>query len=1035
MSALQSEQGQEPPAKKSRASGGNDLNSSLHMPPAVPDDSLQQRDFWDDQLVEGRQVASSSSAPRAQDWSPDVLREQIVGFGQSIQTPFGDRQLVYADYTASGRLLRNVEAFLQDQVMPLYGNTHTTTSMTGLQSTCFRVESRQIIAQAVNARYRDHDEHSDVVIFAGAGTTAAVNKLVHLLRIAEAVRVGQRCVLFTGPHEHHSNLLPWREVPGLEVCTVEEDDRGRLNVEDLAQKLATFQHYDRKWGSFAAASNVTGVLADVDAVTALLHRHGALAFWDFATAAAHLSVDMNPAADPLYAKDAIFLSPHKLLGGPGSPGVLVVKRKLLQTCPVPSQPGGGTVFFVTENSHTYLRNAEEREEGGTPDVLGSVRAGCAFHVRSMAGPTTIECIDHTLSSQFLNSLAAIPNLTVLGPAIDIAPRLPIASVVIRTPWDQHRYLHHSFLCAVLNDVFGIQVRGGCMCAGPYSLRLLGIPNTTAQEFETELASKNNEPIRPGYVRVSLQSTTSSELQYIVEALEQVASHGWALLPQYRFSSRTGEWRHATLLTRFPTRRWLSRMPTPSDSSSSPSSSLDSVSASQTVLPLTTGEFHRRLKMQLQEAKALLVKAVADCPSGRNPSDTSLEEPFAHHLRWFALPSEAVRYARGQPLSPATAILRPREYKEGSVPVDAPSGSTLATTPESATNQACALRVLSMPAVVEHRRPPKKLMRLIGEAVRDFDLIQNGDRLLLGLSGGKDSLCLLHCLMELQKRAPIKFSLAGATVNPGVEASFNPRPLIQYMQQLAVPYHFLETSIYEDAQSGKMDGDSICSFCSRMRRGSLYTCCREHGYNKLVLAQHLDDLAESFFMSAMRNGQVRTMKAKYVIEAGDLVVIRPLVYVRETLNREFAYNSGLPVINENCPACFEVPKERARVKKMLAKEETEFSGLFHSLRRALRPLMLEEVHEVHRTAAETLERIRSLHTRYSSQPAKGKEGDNAAASGEAGATMGGSASSDAEPADADLRTLLREKDATIRRLQEQLAMAHGTQNALSTTSTG
>eukprot|EP00667_Euglena_gracilis_P001552 EG_transcript_1552 len=992
-----------PPAKKARTSAEASSGEPAGMHSAADDDTLQQREFWDDQVVEGHTATSSGSSLKDQDWSPDALREQTIGFGQSIQTPFGTRYLVYADYTASGRLLRNVEAFMQDQVMTLYGNTHTTTSMTGLQSTCFRVEARQIVAQAVNARFRDRDQHSDVVIFAGSGTTAAVNKLVHILRLAEAIRAGQKCVLFHGPHEHHSNLLPWREVPGLEVVPVAEDRCGRLDVEDLAQKLLTHQHYDRKLGAFAAASNVTGVVADVDAVTALLHRHGALALWDYATAAAHLPVDMNPAADPLYAKDAVFLSPHKLLGGPGSPGVLVIKRKLLNACPAPSQPGGGTVFFVTEDSHTYLRNAEEREEGGTPDVLGSVRAGCAFHVRSMAGVAAVDSVEQALSFQLFSALMAIPNLTVLGPPISLARRLPIASVVIRTPWDPQRYLHHSFVCAVLNDLYGIQVRGGCMCAGPYSLRLLGIPHATAQEFEVELASKNNEPIRPGYVRISLNLTTSSEeVQYIAGALSAVAAHGWALLPQYRFSSRTGEWRHVTLLTRFPTRRWLSKMSTTADS------------AKQTDLrqPFTTTEFHRHLQAQLQEAKAILEKAIADCPSRRNPSDTSLEEPFAHRLRWFALPSEAVRYARGQPPPPAPTILQPLVYGDGVGPTE--PTPTLSDTPAPAGPAACGLRVLSMPPVVEHKKPPKKLMRLIGEAVRDFDLIQNGDRLLLGLSGGKDSLCLLHCLLELQRRAPVKFTLAGATVNPGVEAAFNPRPLIQYMQQLGVPYHFLETSIYEDAQSGKMDGDSICSFCSRMKRGALYSCCREHKYNKLVLAQHLDDLAESFFMSAMRNGQVRTMKAKYVIEAGDLTVIRPLVYVRETLNREFAYNSGLPVINENCPACFEVPKERARVKKMLAREEAEFSGLFHSLRRALRPLMLEEVHEAHRTAAEALERVRSLHTRYSSQPAKVE-----AASGAAGGATPEAEGAPAPQAYVDLQRLLREKEETIRRLEQQL----------------
>ncbi|CAM9896349.1 unnamed protein product, partial [Ectocarpus sp. 8 AP-2014] len=238
-------------------------------------------------------------------------------------------------------------------------------------------------------------------------------------------------------------------------------------------------------------------------------------------------------------------------------------------------------------------------------------------------------------------------------------------------------------------------------------------------------------------------------------------------------------------------------------------------------------------------------------------------------------------------------------------------------------------------------PGKKIMRAVGQAVQAWRMIEDGDRLCLGLSGGKDSMTLLHVLLHLQKRAPITFEVACATVDPQTP-SFDPSPLIPYLERLGVKLHYISSPIIEQAKTS-MQGDSLCAFCARMKRGLLYACCREQGYNKLVLAQHLDDLAESFIMSALHNGQVRTMKANYKIEAGDVRVIRPLCYAREALTKDFARTNRLPLVNENCPACFEEPKERHRVKKMLAKEESLFPSMYANLRKALVPLMEDEVY--------------------------------------------------------------------------------------------
>jgi len=211
----------------------------------------------------------------------------------------------------------------------------------------------------------------------------------------------------------------------------------------------------------------------------------------------------------------------------------------------------------------------------------------------------------------------------------------------------------------------------------------------------------------------------------------------------------------------------------------------------------------------------------------------------------------------------------------------------------------------------------------------------------GLSGGKDSLALLHILLEKQKRSPVRFEVAACTIDPMTEA-FDPSPLIPYIASLGVTYHYVKTPIFENAKSGSLEGTSICSYCARMKRGALYNCARKNGYTKLVLAQHLDDNAESFLMSLFHNGQLRSMKANYTEKKGDITVIRPLCYVREHDLKEFSYSAKLPVINDNCPACFQAPQERRRMKKLLAKEEAFAPNIFNAMRTALKPILDEEI---------------------------------------------------------------------------------------------
>eukprot|EP00930_Biecheleria_cincta_P069297 TRINITY_DN57050_c0_g1_i1.p1 TRINITY_DN57050_c0_g1~~TRINITY_DN57050_c0_g1_i1.p1 ORF type:complete len:1174 (-),score=141.77 TRINITY_DN57050_c0_g1_i1:75-3563(-) len=1022
-------------------------------------------DDFDKQI---RAAASPSDDPAATKQLQEFLRSETVGIDHIIKTPFGARRLVYTDFTASGRALKWIENFIQDRVLPCYGNTHTLSTATARQSTFFRNEARQVIKHYLNAT------HEDALIFCGSGTTGAIHKFVGIMcrsnwnlatlddgagtadisdgflredrwgsyecalcgvrlktealyrahrysemhqaklreqRPKDPLGGVRRVVVLCDPLAHHSSLLPFREltrryvhastepiftdstvVTGgttdpsnveIEVYTLQLNaGSGMLDEKDLEERLQSVQS---KKGAQAicvlsAGSNVTGLLADVSRMTSMIHQHGGLACWDYAATAGHVRPDLNPPTWPDANVDVAFFSPHKLLGGPGSVGLLVAKKTLLRNS-VPVVPGGGVVFFVDPKGHSYIQNAEDREEAGTPDIVGCIRAGLVYHLHTLLPDSVLKKEVHDLRT-LLDSFDSNPRIEILSPISSGQHRAAIVSFMIRYGNQQEGglYLHYNFVVALLNDLFGVQARGGCACAGPYAQHLLGITPDVAQVFDQSLLRSAQEVLRPGFVRVGVHYTMSHEdLQVLASSIDWIATHGWRLLPAYTFCVETGDWHHR-LATPQQDRDWLSGV----------------------VPPVLQSSPLRELEKDLNKPKDqsppadLLGAANAALTStfkGENPIPLSstrcplLDAEYAH-LLWFALPTDAAETLSAGVMDPRLATegavfsrsdkhverpehsifsvrqgvrSQPQPDESTAVPVsencsasqqDADNGletmlfefgcdeeiGDSATMETSVSSSPSAPLKPKYPSSALNPKVSKSLRHQVAGAIKEYDMIREGDRLLIGLSGGKDSLSMLHVLLELQRRAPIKFHIAAATVNPETP-EFSPQPLIEYMKALDVEYHFLSKPLIEMAKC-HLDPKkpSICSFCARMKRGMLYTCMRENNYNVLCLGQHADDFAESFLMSAFRNGALRTMKANYFVAAKDLRVCRPLVNVREKVLAQFAKEARLPIIADNCPACFAAPKERHRIKLMLSQQEFEHPDLFSSLIKCMKPLV-------------------------------------------------------------------------------------------------
>ena len=546
------------------------------------------------------------------------VRRGIIGEGELMDGPFGPRRVTYADYTASGRSLDFIEDFIRDAVLPRYANTHTESSGTGLQTSRLREDARRMIHDTVGGT------EDDLVIFCGSGATAAVSKLIGVLELripaglderydlSARIPQSERPVVFVGPYEHHSNELPWRESIA-DVVVIAEDPGGHIDVADLERQLIRFAGRPLRIGSFSAASNVTGILTDTDAVSRLLHSRGALSFWDYAAAGPYAAIRVAPSAPGAGDhKDAVFLSPHKFPGGPQTPGVLVVRRDLVRNA-VPTVPGGGTVAFVDPAGHRYLDDPVAREEGGTPAIVESIRAGLVFGLKQAIGTDLIAAREERLWQRVLRRWEGNPKIEILGS--HQARRLAVVSFRVRH--GNGSYLHHNFVVALLNDVFGIQARGGCSCAGPYGHRLLAIGAARSHALREEIG-QGCEGVKPGWTRVNLNYFISAAAAgYIADAVHLIAADGYRLLPDYRFDPRTGLWRHAGQAPQAPLRL--------SEVSYGPEGEM--------TYPRRRGQAGEdAFPCYLRQGRALLAArpaALDDGPTGLGPDFEA--------LRWFPLP--------------------------------------------------------------------------------------------------------------------------------------------------------------------------------------------------------------------------------------------------------------------------------------------------------------------------------------------------------------------------------------------------------------
>lgn len=461
------------------------------------------------------------------------FRQHIIGQNLRHQINGKDQSVLYADWTASGRMYQPIEDFITKELGPYVANTHTETNLTGSTMTNAYHDAQKVIKAHVNA------SSNDALICAGSGMTTVINKLQRMLglrvpeQFQEQVQLNeaQKPVVFITHMEHHSNQTTWNACQ-VTVVVIKKTEQGLPCPNDLTEQLQRYQDRPMKIGSFTACSNVTGIKTDYHALAKIMHQNGGICFVDFACSAPYVDIDMHP-SDPEQKLDAIFFSPHKFLGGPASSGVLVFDKTLYAN-EIPDQPGGGTVTWTNPwGEQGFFDDIETREDGGTPGFIQTIRVALAIKLKEKMGVSNIQQRESELTNILMDGMNAIPGVEVLEKSVK--DRLCIVSFYVRD-------LHYNLIVRLLNDKFGIQSRGGCSCAGTYGHILLNVDKSTSESITNKI-DQGDLSEKPGWVRLSLHPTsTDKEARFIVDAVRQVVENASEWVQDYEFDLVSGDFK-------------------------------------------------------------------------------------------------------------------------------------------------------------------------------------------------------------------------------------------------------------------------------------------------------------------------------------------------------------------------------------------------------------------------------------------------------------------------------------------------------------
>lgn len=463
------------------------------------------------------------------------FRQNIIGNEMPIKTPYGEKKMIYADWIASGRLYRPIEERMMNIIGPFVANTHTETSETGTMMTNAYRYAHEIIKSHVNAN------KDDVIITSGFGMTGVVNKLQRILGLKTCGEIfdkpclqkREKPIVFITHMEHHSNQTSWLETVA-EVVVIPPGEGLLVCPKELRKKLEEYKDKSFKIGTFSGCSNVTGIIPDYGELAKVMHEYGGLCFVDFAASAPYVDIDMHPSDDPQKHLDAIFFSPHKFLGGPGSSGVLIFNKSLYKN-KTPDQPGGGTVDWTNPwGEYKYIDNIEIREDGGTPGFLQAIKTALCIELKNKMGVENIYKREQQLVKRAFEGFRKIEKAHIL--ADNIEDRLGAFSFYLED-------IHYNLAVKLLNDKFGVQVRGGCACAGTYGHFLLDVTHEQSRAI-TELINTGDLSLKPGWIRLSLHPTmTNEELDTVIYGVDQIAQHAHEWEKEYIYNKYTNEFRH------------------------------------------------------------------------------------------------------------------------------------------------------------------------------------------------------------------------------------------------------------------------------------------------------------------------------------------------------------------------------------------------------------------------------------------------------------------------------------------------------------